>query len=190
MLQEIKVKLIGVCPMLTHNCQLADPLNEYAKELKKVSSKRSKTDEDHAAMAEIEFMGGLYLDDKEKPILPSEVVEATIIGGAKKERMGPAAKAAVFVMEDFKMTKYDGPKNIKKRMSDTRCFDRRLVRVQANKVARTRPKYTNWEAQGVITFDNEQVDEDVLLRWLETAGQQLGVGDYRPKFGRFEVKVL
>ncbi len=46
--------------MLQHNGQTADPLNEFAKELKKVSGKRNKTDEYHALMGEIEWRAGLY----------------------------------------------------------------------------------------------------------------------------------
>ena len=49
--------------LLCHNGELADPLNNFAKEMKKVSAVRKKTDEHHLKMQELEWFGGLYGTD-------------------------------------------------------------------------------------------------------------------------------
>jgi len=189
MLETIKVKLTSVCPMLMHNCQLADPTNKFTKELKKVSGKRKKTDEDHETMSEIEFMGGLYTDGKNY-LIPSDNIEGTLIESARKEKMGKIARAAIFCEEDFILSKFDGPKPSDKRFADPACIDKRMVKVQSNRILRTRPKFTNWESTGTITFDSSQIDRDDIERFIKRAGYQCGLGDYRPKYGRFEAKII
>ena len=192
MLQQLKVKLTGVCPLLMHNIRLANPMDEYVREIKALTGLKgkAKTDEVRAKIAELEFMGGMYSNENGEYILPSDCIEGTIKKGAMKEKQGQVALAAVYVMDDFLLTKYNGPKDPHARLADKQCYDMRMATVQQKRVLRTRPKFTNWEASGTITFDAGQVDEESIKRWLSVAGQQCGVGDYRPKFGRFEVEFL
>lgn len=82
-----------------HSGRLADPLNPIAKAVKKVSSKRMKTDADFAELARLEFLGGLYLHRGE-PCIPGEVLEAALIEAARKMRRGQQAKAGV-ICDDF-----------------------------------------------------------------------------------------
>jgi hypothetical protein len=187
MLKKMKVKLIGVCPLIMHNGQLADPLNEHAKALKEVTSKRSKTDEDQLHMSRIEFMGGLYVDEDGKYIVPEDVIEGVIVDGAKKSRAGKIATAGVFCDGDFKLTKYEGPKDPETRFNEGH-FLRKAVRVQSARVMRTRPKFNNWEATGTIVYDDEQLNKADVQTWLMVAGRQSGIMDHRPRYGRFDVE--
>jgi hypothetical protein len=52
--QTLRFKLISVAPLLCHNGQLADPLNDIARQMKKISSKREKTDTDLEELARLE----------------------------------------------------------------------------------------------------------------------------------------
>src|SRR5688572_28760874 len=103
-----KFRIRGVVPLVMHNGQLADPLNSYTKELKKVSGKRSKTEADHEQMGKLEWYGSLYLHNG-APCLPGEVIEAAFIEAAKKGKRGPQAKAGV-ISDGFWPIEYDGPK--------------------------------------------------------------------------------
>ena len=38
--------MTGVCPLMLNNPQTVNPMNEYSKALKELTSKRSKTDSD------------------------------------------------------------------------------------------------------------------------------------------------
>ena len=58
---SLTFRIIGASPLLHHNGQLADPLNPHAKAMARVSSKRKKTEADHAELSDLEFMGSLYL---------------------------------------------------------------------------------------------------------------------------------
>ena len=56
---ETTITIRGIAPLLMHNGQLANPLNPLAKEMKKVTSVRTKTDEHHLELQRLEFLAGL-----------------------------------------------------------------------------------------------------------------------------------
>lgn len=186
MLKKLNVTIEGVCPLMMHSGRLADPLNAYVKRLKEVSSKRKKTDEDHQAMARIEWEASLYTNDAGAAILPAELLEATIRDGAKKSKLGKQFQSAVFVEEDA-LLDHGGPKDVRGLFDDDRYRDTRMVRVQSARVMRTRPIFRKWKAKVGITYNPTLVNEESVRQALSDAGQQCGIGDFRPRFGRFEV---
>ena len=185
MLQELNFRIKSLCPLLFHNGQLADPLNTFSKELKKVSSKRVKTDADQEEMGRLEWFGSWYLSDG-KPCIPAQNFKACLVEGAKKFKLGKTSKSAIWV-NDHIIIEHDGPDNIEEMWGDERFVHRALVSVQRNKVARTRPIIDSWEADVKITFDDEMLTKEEVERIIETAGLVAGVGDWRPQYGRFGV---
>jgi len=186
MYQQLKFRVRGVCPLLMHNGQLADPLNKFAKAMKKISGKRGKTDEDFAELARIEFLGSLYTDKTGKPVLPGELIEATIVKGAKQKKKGPKAKAGIIVDGNAPLI-YSGPKTAEQLVKDDSFRLATPVKVQQSRVVRTRPKFDEWECEFTVHYLPDQVDTDDLKDWLEVAGRVCGFGDWRPRYGRFEV---
>jgi len=174
-----------------HNGRLADPSDYYAREIKKISSKRKKTDADYEEMARLEWLGGLYLmEETKEPCIPSYVFEAMLIGkggAARKERMGKEAAAGLWVIKDFPV-QYDGPRDPYKLWEDERFQLKALVGVNSSRVVRTRPIFKKWWAEVEFEFNPELLNEEMVRRWPEIAGEQIGLMDWRPKFGRFEVE--
>ena len=185
MLNEATYKIKGTSAMLMHNAQLANPLNDWARAIKKISNKRKKTDEDHVEMARLEFMGGLYWDGKQF-IVPASNWESALAEGAKKVKMGKTVKSAIFIYDDSPLT-FAGPKNPDARWDDPSCRDQRPAKVKTSSVIRTRPKFDGWSCEVKVMFDPELIDREALDSIMDIVGRQIGVGDYRPKFGRFEV---
>ena len=67
-------------------------------------------------------------------------------------------------------------------------IDRRPVRVQRARVMRLRPALRkDWK----LSFQLQVLDDDfqmvTLKNILDTAGREVGIGDFRPRFGRFIV---
>jgi hypothetical protein len=183
--QSLKFTITGVSPLLMHNGQLVDPLNYYSQKLKEVTKKRTKTDADHDEMGRIEFYGGLYLSNGE-PCIPGEVLEAAVIRGAMKEKRGPQAKAAILIHNNPAL-QYDGPRTPEELWKDERFRLRVAAKVGQAKVMRTRPKFDNWSADVDIKFLPSLLNAKEVKSFLVTAGEQIGIGDWRPRFGRFEV---
>jgi hypothetical protein len=189
LVNKLTFKIVGIAPLLMHNGRLADKSDPYARAMSEISSKRKKVDADYEAMARLEFLGGLYLVDG-KPCIPSYVFEATIIGkggAARKERMGKEAAAALWVLEDA-LLEYDGPTEADELWEDKRFVSQSLVRVQQSRVTRTRPIFKDWAAEITLEFDEKLLDEESVRRWVEVAGEQCGLMDWRPRFGRFSVE--
>lgn len=191
-METVKFQLTGVNGLVMHNGHLANPQNEYAKQLKVFTSKRKKTDADYEAIAHIEFLGALYLHENGNGleiVLPADVIEAAIVNGAKKSRDGVTAKAAMFVNEHAPL-EYDGDKNPEKLWEDKRFVFSRLVNVQKSKILKTRAFFKNWKAVVTIEYNPDLCNAGQVEKWLTDAGTQVGVGTWRPKHGRFTVKRL
>jgi hypothetical protein len=180
-----KYHLTGVSPLIQHSGRTADPSNEFAKSLKRVSSKRKKVDADYELMSEIEFKAGLYMNE-EGPVLPPDNIETMIIEGARKDREGKVATSGMFVEKAARL-EYDGPRTDAELWADKRFVFTKLVRVQRARVVRTRPVFHNWSATIEVNYEDTLVNETQLDRWVATAGMQIGIGDWRPRYGRFDV---
>lgn len=72
---------------------------------------------------------------------------------------------------------------------DKRLYlDMRPVVVQRNRVVRLRPAFkAGWQLEFEITVIDDQIPSDIVKDVLDLAGRTVGIGDYRPKFGRFMV---
>lgn len=186
--QEIQYKLTSSAPLLMHCGQTADPSNRYAKALKQISSKRKKTDADYEEMARIEFAAGLYLD-KDGPVLPSYLIESMIVNAAKKVREGPMAKSGCFCLTHSRL-EYDGPRTVDELWADEGFRYSAIVRVGQARVSRMRPIFDEWSAVVHLNIEDEVVNVARIDDWMQIAGTQVGVGDWRPKFGRFSAERL
>lgn len=183
----LKLKLTGTTPLMMHSDRLANPLLAETKAHKELTSKRKKTDEDHLAIARSEFISGLYFNEKVGVFIPGQNFDATFLAGAKLQKLGTAWKRGALVMTDRAKLLYDGPSTPEKLWDDTRFIDCRGVKVGAAKIMRYRPIFLEWAAEIDIAFNSEILDEREIKKALEDAGALIGVCEYRPRFGRFEV---
>lgn len=183
--QTLQMTWIGVAPLILHNGQLSDPLSKWAKESKRVSSKRSKTDADHEMMAKIEFLGSLYMSNG-RPVIPAENIEAALTDGAKKMRRGPDAKAGLFVLQHAPI-EYDGPHEPEELWKDERFRSRVSAKIQKSRIMRTRPIFNEWKIVVHIEYEDELLNESDVRDFANKAGSICGVGDWRPRYGRFVV---
>lgn len=192
-MEVVKFRIVGDAPLLMHNGRLADPLDEFVKKIKKISGKRNKTDADHEEMARLEWYGALYLDDTGRIVVPSFVMEACLIGkggAAGKEKMRTQGTAAMYIQDDIPLS-YEDPQDIDERWNTPECRFRAKVKVGQASVMRTRPIFHKWSAGPVVVYFNPKlVDCEAIVRWMKVAGEQVGLCDWRPRYGRFQVTLL
>src|SRR5262245_35579012 len=106
--KQLPFTIRGVSPLILHSISLADPMNPLVKDIKRLTSKRDKTDADLQEIARLEWHGGLYLH-KGEMCIPGEVLEATIGAAARKNRKGQQVKAGLYC-DGFFPIQYDGPR--------------------------------------------------------------------------------
>ena len=183
--KQYKCEIVGEAPLLMHNGQLADPLNKFTKELKKICGKRNKTDSDFFEMAKIEFMGSLYVNKDGKAIIPGAVIEAAMVNAGRAVKKGKEMLSAIKCDNDF-VLKYSGDKDCEKRFESEEYRYTAGVLIKRSRIMRTRPIFKDWSANIVIEYNPTLINLADVVETIKRAGDN-GIMDYRPKFGRFKV---
>ena len=186
-MKTAKYRIKGLSPLLMHNERLANPFDDITRAMKGITGKRKKTDDDLLEIARLEWLGGLYYTEANGIHVPGYNLLAAIIGGGKVHKLGTAVKRSAIVESDELPVIYEGSAKPDDLFADKRFVDMRSVKVGTSKVMRCRPKFNEWQIDFALLFDEAGINRSDLDRCVETAGQMVGLGDYRPRFGRFEI---
>lgn len=190
----IEAVWVGFRPLIMHNERLADPTDHYAKQIKLITDKGSKkmTEADHENRNRFEWEGGLYWDDKLGPVIPGDNIEACIKEGAQKSRLGRDVVAAMWTTESVFKLEYDGPRTKDKLFKSAQIFMKRKgVVVGQSRVMRCRPMFpTGWKLPFTVEYDESVINGKDIVKAMNDAGALIGLGDWRPKFGRFTVEIV
>jgi len=182
---RVSVTVQGTSAILFHRWQ-SDSVEAKAKAAK--GSTQKKTDDVESY---------IWVDDEGIICLPGEYLRGSLIdprNGAAKYRQDPRSprksaldlfRASVISLTDLApITKADG------QLADKWDYlDRRRVTVQRAGVTRERPAFaTGWSATVLFMIQSPAyIPPAVLAETLNQAGRLVGVGDFRPSFGRFVV---
>jgi hypothetical protein len=180
-------RMIGAAPLLMHNGALADPLDGRSIALAAITSKRAKTRSDHEEISRLEWFGGLWLHDK-IPCLPAAAVKAALVDAARTKKKGKAVAAGLRVAGPAILS-YDGPRDVRQLWDDPAFRLRTGVRVRDSTTMRTRARFPEWSADVVVHFLPSIVSPAEVSDFLEIAGYLIGIGDWRPEYGRFTVQL-
>lgn len=202
-MEQLRVKLAGDSPLMTHNIRLANPLGPYAKALKLLTGKRNKTDADLQEIARLEWEGGLYLEGG-VVVMPSRCLNACFFEGAKKKKNGPKWRTgAIIDGESFPLC-YKGPKIKVETNGDipnpaldkyySHYVSQEMVKVGTSSILRTRPVFMDWSLEATILYDENILDPRTLMQIFEDGGYLIGLCERRPgskgggTLGRFKVE--
>ncbi len=194
----------NLVPILFHNGELANPLNPIAKEMKKATAKRRKSDDDYELIAHLEWLGSFYPSEPGTfevkngklrfegfgvPVVPGENIESMLVEGARRSKLGKVFEAAVvcdgaFPVEPGPSAK---PKTIRELFGDPNYSYSRRVVIQGRTVMRTRPIFNRWQVRATVSYLPSEVNEAQVDEVMETCGRIIALGDFKPRFGRFEV---
>lgn len=192
-MDTVTVKTSGTAALLMHNVRLANPLDEYVKAIKLITSKPKKTEADYEELFRLEHAGGLYYLEKIGPYIPGRMIRATIINGAKLLKLGTAVERTLFVKEAHAKLMYDGPRDRDKLYQSGHYTDIRPVSAQGtrggSKTMRCRPMFDPpWSVEFTLSVDPTIISLENLRQCVDRAGAHHGFGDGRSEGnGRFEV---
>ena len=104
---------------------------------------------------------------------------------------GKQAKAG-FCCFVSSLLEYEGPGDLSSLWADKAFVFRAPVNVSVkrSKVMRTRPRFNNWHVTVSVVFIPSLLNRSEVLEFFEIAGFREGLGDWRPKFGKFSVKEI
>ena len=167
------------------SCQCVNPLHPIAKELKKYTSKKNKTDEDLIKISDLEWEAGAYWKDGLGLYMPAENVEATIQNGAKANKKGKDIEKYVNVTDLYIPFNYGENLSKEELIQNYEYRDTRIMTVMRSKILRTRPRFDQWNITFNLMYNEEKIDIETIVNAMEYAGSYVGLCDSRPKYGKF-----
>ncbi len=198
---HIEAKGLPGVAMLQHNKRMATPLDPFTVRLNEIIREKKaseRTLEDHANIARAEWEGGLYYSGDIGPYVPGEWIEACLKAAGGLSRDGKKIERSLFVEEnqipllypDPKDPTKPGPRDLDGMYAQSERF---VLTVSARnkgggggRIDRTRPMFYDWELSTVAELDTSILNLKDLNRIGEVAGRFMGLGDWRPRYGRFD----
>lgn len=179
----VEVTVEGTAALLFHRWS-CDDVEAKAKSAKGSAAKKSDNVESY-----------IWRDDQNRICLPGEYLRMSICdprNGAAKYRQDPRSprksaldlyKAGVVALTDL------APILAPDERTEWDYLDRRRVTVQRNGITRERPAFhAGWKATIQLqVLTPEYIAPMALHSVLADAGRLVGVGDFRPTFGRFGI---
>ncbi len=188
MVRTFKVELRGKQPLIMKSARSVDPTDQLVKQVKAITSKKTKkTDADLVVLDRLEFELGLYHNES-GPYIPDVNIVGAIRDGAKVNRRGREIQAGLDVVESEVPLMYDGPRDVDG-LYEGRFADRRMIKNKGSggAVMRVRPRFNAWGLKFTLAVDDEVISPEHVREALMVAGSRVGLCDFRPRFGRFEV---
>jgi hypothetical protein len=173
---------------------MVDPEFDLNRQIKAITAKRKKTDEDLRLIERLEWFGGLYtsLNGKAPVVVqPTSKVRKCLINAARIFKQGKNVERALSFADLEIPLLHEGSKDIEKLFADNNFHSRMPVVVGGKRIMRVRPRFFPWamSLSGLFIEDAGLNFED-LARIVEMAGVTEGIGDNRVNgYGRFTGKV-
>ena len=184
--------MTGTCPLMLNNPQTVNPMNYYAKAIKELTSKRTKTDEDQNEIFHLKFLASCYYNDRGQYILSANQIAKSFEAGAKENKLGAKFQRSVFILSDGILKFPENgctPEELWQNHSDT-YVDIRPVGVQKSKIVTARMIIPEWSMDGELHFDEQQLNKSEVWLAMKNAGIRYGIGTYRQCYGRYEITEL
>jgi len=172
---SVKVTIEGTAALLFHAWN-AEAMDEKAASAKGSKSKKTDNVESY-----------VYRNKANEICLPGEYLRQAIIKAAKfvQDPRSPRKSA----MDLFKAGIVMDTELASLGSKEWDYLDKRRVVIQQNGINRVRPAfYKGWQASFEFTINlPEYISRELLIQVVNNAGRLVGVGDFRPSYGRFAV---
>lgn len=172
---RVEVTIEGVAPILFHAWNVESVESKAAA---KKGSKEKKSDDVESY---------IYRNDKREICIPGEYLRGAIVGAAKFQQDPRSPRKSA--MDLFKAAVVSLTALASLGVKDWDYLDRRRVVIQRNAITRSRPAMREgWKAKFILMVNlPEYVSQELLNSTIQQAGKLIGLGDFRPTFGRFLV---
>lgn len=187
----LTVKLTGTRPLLMRNSRLSDPRNKYTRRIKELTGKLKKMDEDFVSIMVVESRGGCWETLDGCLGMPTANVWRGIYDAAKRYKMGQNVKAALLFDDVVEPLLLDGKKiKCEEFLKNEEHIDYRSVVIMKKRTMRARPRVpAGWQSEHRLELLTDVLEPKDLKEVFTTFGRLIGIGDWRPTYGRVNVEV-
>jgi hypothetical protein len=195
-MKTLKLRWVGQTPLLMSSDKLANPLSAEYKEMKPLTKKRSKTEDDYETIMKLEWKYLMYFDKDIGPYIPTNNIKQCMIQGATFRRLGSKFTGVIINAPSLKVKlEYKGPRDmegLQKRFDDFQLTT--SVVVSRARVMKCRPKFDGWSIQFEVIYDEADLTKEEIIQACEDAGSKKGLCGWRPackgEYGRFTVETV
>lgn len=182
----VDVTIKGDAPLLQHRFPVPD-LASMTKGGTKQTGAKDYTEE---------WREHLYVTKDNQVYQPATHIEGALvkssvnfkITGKRGKTYKDLFRAAVFVTPEEILHDVDEPDELDTDADKYLYLDMRPVVIQRARIVRIRPAFKpGWTLSFQIQVIDDQINEVLVQDVLTLAGKSVGIGDFRPKFGRFSV---
>jgi len=186
--------LQGTGILLMHSDAGVDSNSKISRQITAITNRRKKdrTDEDQELHDRLYWERAMYFDPQIGPYIPAWNVKAMIQKAAGLSKKGKTVERGLILAKEAFPLQYDGPRKLDAMWKAGRFTDCRSIKNSgrgAGRVMRVRPRFENWTLECEFFTDPTEIDERDLLTYVEYAGNFVGLGDYRKRYGKFMVKM-
>ena len=190
---QITITVVGTSPLLMHNPQMVDPEFDLNRQIKALTSKRKKTDDDLGMIERLEWFGGIYTEATPKGIMvvqPSSKLRKCLVEAARISKLGKQVERGLSFNTLNIPLGFDGPQDLEKLWEGGRYKSRLSVGVAGKRIMRVRPQFLPWSLSAKAELLTDVLNLDDLTAIANLAGIAVGIGDNRINgYGRFTVEV-
>lgn len=176
-MKTYKITINGTSPLLMNRPSML--IGDISKDKKPMSN-------DTKGMAETK----LYLDDNEKLYQPSTHLSGSLIEAGKHKKVVGKGKATYSKIVGYAVQVE--PYQIIHKKQKWEIFS--VLAVNPSTKGRNplhRPMLKEWELDFEVTFDETEIDPQIMKELFDIAGRIVGLGDWRPAkkgpYGKFQV---
>lgn len=183
---SVNVSIIGVAALMQHRFPLPD-LSTMAKGSKRSTGSIDYTQEWHEYF--YADSSGIYQPSAHIIGAMTKAAASFKISGKRGKSYKDLIQSSIVVTPDRIPHNVQVPAELDADADKPLYLDVRPVVVQRARVVRVRPTFREgWRLMFVIEVIDDEVHPDTLQEILAHAGKAVGIGDFRPRFGRFRVE--
>lgn len=173
----MSAEIIGTCPVIFHKWSCEDVA---AKAAAKKGSKEKKSDNVESFV---------YRDEDGHICLPGLYITQAMTYAAKFKQDPRSPRKSAFDLFKAGIVPLTELAKINGGTRNWDFIDQRRVVIQRNSITRMRPAFLKgWSAEVDIMVNTpEYIDQAFFREVLEMSGRLIGVADFRPSYGRFQV---
>lgn len=173
----VEIEIVGSCPIIFHKWSCEDVASKAAA---RKGSKEKKSDN-------VESF--IYRDQDEDICLPTEYLRMAMCFAAKFKQDPRSPRKSAFDLFKAGIVSLSDLAKINGGTKNWDFIDQRRVVIQRNAITRMRPAflkgwYATVELQVLLP---EYIDYQFFSEVLTMAGRLIGLADFRPTYGRFDI---
>lgn len=173
----VNIEIVGNCPIIFHKWSCEDVASKSAA---KKGSKEKKTDN-------VESF--IYRDEDGDICIPGEYLRMAMVYAAKFKQDPRSPRKSAFDLFKAGIVPLTELSKMNGGAKNWDFIDQRRVVIQRSAITRMRPAFMKgWSAEFQMMINTpEYIDYQFFSEVLSMAGRLIGVGDFRPTYGRFDI---